>query len=534
MNYIPYKMNCSWMFRLVFALILWAPFYAFSQVVDENKPVDPKAAEEKMKWGNYEGALDDFLALLEKDPKNIRFNYDIGVCYLNSNISKKKAIPYLEIVTRNADSDPDAKYLLGRAYHFAYRMDDAIKAYTSFKEGGKGKPENMKEVDRQIQDCINAKELMKFPLNVTFENLGKNVNSAFADFYPFVTKDESFLVFNSKRSGTGSEAGIDGSYPSTIFISRVKNGIYTKAEVIGPPITQGNGNEEVIGLSSSGDKMLLYYFKGGAGDIYMSAAKPDKTFNKAKMMGDNVNTKGHEIAASITADGNAIYFASDKPGGFGGVDIYVSRILPNGSWGPAENLGAEVNSALDEDFPNISPDGKTLYFSSKGHTSMGGYDIFKADLNETTQKFESVQNMGYPINTPEDDMNLRLSENGRYGYISALREGGFGDLDIYRVTFGDIEPQYSVVTGLIASADGQKRVNYADVFITVTDTKSQQIYGNYIPNPSSGKYVIILPPGTYHMELEATGFETYTETLNVLDKSSFATEIDKDIKLKGK
>ncbi len=529
-------MNYNRIFQFVFVALVGLPFCIFSQSTDEKKkPADLKSAEEKMRSGNFEGALDDFLVLLEKDPKNIKFNYDIGVCYLNSNIGKKKAIPYLEIVTRNADSDPNAKYLLGRAYHFAYRLDDALKAYNAFKEGGKGKPENLKEVDRQIQDCINAKELMKFPLNVTFENMGKNVNSPFADYYPFITKDESFVVFNSKRPGTGSETGIDGAYPSTIFISRVQNGIYTKAQVIGPPITQGNGNEEVIGLSSAGDKMLLYYFKGGAGEIYMSTQNADKAFTKAQLMGDNVNAKGgHEIAASITADGNAIYFASDKPGGNGGVDIYVSRILPNGLWGPAENLGTEVNSALDEDFPNISPDGKTLYFSSKGHTSMGGYDIFKAELNEVTHKFEAVKNVGYPINTPEDDMNLRLSENGRYGYISAVRDGGLGDLDIYRVTFGDVEPQYSVLTGLIASADGVKKVNYTDVFITVTDNKTQQIYGNYIPNPSSGRYVIILPPGTYHMELEATGFETYTETLNVLDKSSFATEIDKDIKLKGK
>ncbi len=520
--------------KLVIVLLVLGSVCSFGQTGEDSKPVNMRNAEEKMKWGNYEGALDDFLVLLEKDPKNIKCNYNIGVCYLNSNINKKKAIPYLEIATRNSDQEPDAMYLLGRAYHFAYRFDDAIKAYVHFEESTKGKQENHKEVDRMIQNCINAKEIMKFPLNVTFENLGKSVNSPFADYFPFITKDESFVVFNSKRPGTGSEIGLDGSYPSTIFISHVQNGIYTKAQVIGPPITQGNGNEEVIGLSSTGDKMLLYYFKGGAGDIYMSTTNNEKAFTKAQILGDNVNSKGHEIAASVTADGSSMYFASDRPGGSGGVDIYVSRILPNGLWGPAENLGTEVNSNLDEDFPNISPDGKILYFSSKGHTSMGGYDIFKAELDETTHTWGAVKNIGYPINTPEDNMNLRLSENGRYGYISALRDGGFGDLDIYRVTFADVEPQYSVITGLINSYDSKKKVSYPDVFITVTDNTTQQIYGNYLPNPSSGRYVIILPPGTYRMDLEATGFETYTETLNVLDKSSFATEIDKDITLKAK
>ncbi|MBI2271366.1 MAG: PD40 domain-containing protein [Bacteroidetes bacterium] len=527
-------MKLSPIFKVFFILILFPYTDLFAQQPVENKFSDFKTAEEKMKWGNYEGALDDFLTILEKEPRNMECNYNIGVCYLNSNINKTKAIPYLEKVLRTNDFDQNARYLMGRAYHFAYRFDDAIKAYTAFKEAGKGKPENLKEVDRQVQECINAKELMKFPLKVTFENLGLTVNSPFADYYPFIPKDESFLVFNSKRSGTGTEVNIDGAYPPTIFISNVKNGQYTKAQVVGPPITLGDGNEEVIGLSGQGDKMLLYYFKDGKGDIYMSITDANKVFTKARILGDNVNSKGHEIAASVTSEGDAIYFASNRPGGIGGVDIYVSRILPNGSWGSAENLGPEINTNQDEDFPNISPDGKTLYFSSKGHTSMGGYDIFKADRDEEARKWIAVKNVGYPINTPEDDMNLRMSENGRYAYISALREKGIGDLDIYRVTFDDVEPQYSVIRGVFDSYDPKKKVNPADVFITVTDNKTQEIYGNYLPNKTNGHYVIILPPGTYRMEVEAAGFQTHAEIVNVLDKSSLDTEVNKDITLKVK
>jgi hypothetical protein len=493
--------------------------------------VDPKEANDRFINGNFEGALDLYQLLLEKEPKNEKYNYRIGVCYLNTNISKKKAIPYLEIVTRMPKFEPDAMYLLGRAYHFAYRFDDALKAYNQFKTTGKGTEANLKDVDREIQNCYNAKELMKFPLDVTFENLGKNINSPYADYYPFVPSDESFIVYNSKRPDGGALTGPDGEYTSGIFISKVQSGAFQKAKNIGPPISSGEGVAEVIGLSASGENMLLYYDNAqGAGDIFMAQADKNKNFKKAELLDQNVNSpNGYEISASITNDGTTIYFTSDRKGGKGGTDIWMSHKLPTGKWGEAVNMGADVNTDMDEDFPNISPDGKTLYFSSKGHTSMGGYDIFKLDWDEVNKKWTNLKNMGYPINTPEDNMNFRVSETGRYGYIAALRDDGFGDLDIYRVTFNDVEPRYSILKGKVMSADSTKKFKYSDVFITVTNDKNQEIVGNYVPNGNTGKYVIIVAPGVYNISIETPGFQAYTEKVNVLDKSSFKTEIDKDI-----
>ena len=163
---------------------------------------------------------------------------------------------------------------------------------------------------------------------------------------------------------------------------------------------------------------------------------------------------------------------------------------------------------------------------------MGGYDIFKAEFSTETKQFSNPKNVGYPINTPEDNYNFRISSNGRFGYISALREGGLGDLDIYRVTLNEVEPQYSVINGDISSADSTQKLNYSDVFITVTDAKSQEVVGTYIPNPNSGRYVMILAPGNYEMTMEANGFQTSTEKISVLDKSSFKFEITKNVNLK--
>jgi hypothetical protein len=269
--------------------------------------------------------------------------------------------------------------------------------------------------------------------------------------------------------------------------------------------------------------MLLLFDDG---NIYMTN-KTGNTFSAPVMLDEAINSKDQEIAASITRDGNAIYFASNRKGGYGGTDIYVSRKLPIGGWGPPQNLGEEINTPFDEDFPNISPDGLTLYFSSKGHTSMGGYDIFTSKYNATTNKFEIVRNIGYPLNTVNDDMNFRVSETGRYGYIAALKPNGLGDLDIYRVTFNEIEPSYTVIKGLVRSKDPNMTVD--DILISVVDKKTGDDFGAYVPNRYTMRYIMILPPGKYTVMIDADGFTSITEDIEILDKSSFESEIDKDI-----
>ena len=280
--------------------------------------------------------------------------------------------------------------------------------------------------------------------------------------------------------------------------------------------------------------MLLYYTNlKGVGDIYSTSLDKNKSFKPADKLDENVNSaKAEEIAACISTDGSILYFASNREGGKGGTDLYMSRKLPDGKWAPAQNMGADINTPYDEDFPNVSADGKVMYFSSNGHTTMGGYDIFKAEYSPETKQFTNPRNVGFPLNTPEDNYNFRISSNGRFGYISALREGGSGDLDIYRVTLNEVEPQYSAIHGDISSADSTQKLNFTDVFITVTDSKSQEVVGTYVPNSNSGRYVMALAPGTYEVNLEANGFQTISEKITVLDKSSFKFEISKDIQLK--
>lgn len=491
---------------------------------------DEKKGDEFFKLNNYKAALEEYKIIAEKDPSNEKINYRIGVCYLNTDLDKREAAKYLERI-KDSSTEKEFKYLLGRAYQFVYRFDDAITMFDEFKSEGKGSSDNLKDADLQIKCCLTAKEMIKYHMNVEFENLGKFINSEYPDYYPFVPKDESFIIFNSKRPESGSLPYEDGTWGANIFFAKVKNGEFYKAKPIGRMINSPYGDEEAVGLSASGEYLLLYFDNmEGAGDIYISQSNRSKVFGAPKMLDDQINSmKGQEISASISNDGDVIYFASTRSGGFGGSDIWVCRRLPDGKWSPAQNLGEGVNTPYNEDFPNISPDGKTLYFSSMGHASMGGYDIFSAHLDEENNVFLDPKNIGYPLNTPDDDMNFRISDNGKYGYMSARRDSGFGDLDIYRVDFLDVEPEYTVLVGKVRSSDPALPVDSSNIFISVIDVTSGDEYGSYMPNPITGQFVIILPPGKFRIMTDVPGYEPYNQPVHILGKTAYKPLIDRNI-----
>ncbi len=495
------------------------------------KEGDPQAAEQKLLLGNFDEALDAFLNLHEVEPKNEKYIYNIAVCYLNLHQNKTKAIPYLELLSHKPKHDPNVDYLLGRAYHYANKFDEAITSYNKFKTNGKGTADNLKNVDQQIQYCLNAKELMKYPIDVKFESLGDNVNSEYAENYAFIPTNEAFVIFNTNRPEKGSEAQANGDFKNSIYVSEVVDGNFQKAYSIGSPINKGNTGEEIVGLSANGDIMILYIKDGiKSGNLYISKKDENGNFKKPELLDKNINSAFEEIAASISSDGNILYFASNRPGGLGGTDIYQSKRDPKGKWGLPTNLGADVNTAQNEDFPNISPDGKTLYFSSTGHSSMGGYDLFKVKFDEETQQWKNAQNLGYPLSTTDDDLNFRISQNERYGYISGARNNTTSDNDLYRVIFNAVEAELSVIKGQVLAEDGTQ-INYPDVLITVTNDANKEIVGNYLPNSNTGKYIIILAPGKYTLDVELFDFKIKTQKLEIKDKISFESEIDMDLKL---
>ena len=490
-----------------------------------------KEANKLFKSENFIGALPLYLDLLSKDSEDVNYLFRTGICYLRTNIDKAKAVPYfLKLIEKKPD-DPIVYLLAGSAHQYAYEFEEAITHYLFYLKEARQNEQNVELVERKIESCENARELMKFPRDVSFENLGENVNTEYPDYYPFIPLDESFTLFSSRRLSEGNNLSDKGYYSSDVYISYVRNGSFQPARMLSKNLNTPKGNEDAVGLSGNGKIALFFRDDDQAhGDIYIGKIRGDKV-DSLELLPPAINSpESIEAAASLSADGKTIYFASDRAGGYGGFDIYATRLLPTGDWSLPENLGPVINTSSDEDFPNISPDGKTLYFSSKGHTTMGGYDIFSTYRESSTDDWTTAKNIGVPINSPTDNMNFRISSTGRYGYLSTLREGGYGDMDIYRVTFNEIDPSFTIIKGNVYNTGFQKIIE--NVSITVDHAETAEPFGNYLPNPITGRYVIILPPGKYTMHATSEDGGKFMEQLEIYDKSSFVPEIEKNIVLK--
>lgn len=476
------------------------------------KAVDPADAKEHFNHQNYLAAIPVYKQLLKLEPSNYDYNYKLGLCYIRTNINKSLAIPYLEAASKNDKADKQIWYDLGLAYQYASRFDDAIKSYNKYKVGLKG--EELEKVEHQIETCQNGKEYVKHPVNVTFTNIGKEVNSEYPDYYPFVTADETFLIFTSRRKDNiGGAVEVDGYYSSDIYMTVPNGDIWTKPKNIGPPVNT-RLDEQAVSLAPDGSSMIVYIDHiDSLGNIYTSNYINGK-FTKIKKLNSNVNSD-FETAGSVSPEGDVIFFASKRDKGFGETDIYMARKLPNGNWAIPQNLGPTINTRYKEDFPQIAPDGRTLYFSSQGHAGMGDFDLFQTTWDPETNTWTEPKNLGYPINSAGDDRSISFTRDNKVAYISAVRDGGFGDLDIYRVKFNDADDKITVLQGYVTTADSAKNIT---AFVTIEDLKNKDILPyTYNPNEKSGKFIMALPPSKYQITIEADGYKKFSETFFVFE-----------------
>ena len=278
------------------------------------------------------------------------------------------------------------------------------------------------------------------------------------------------------------------------------------------------------------------------GDIWIARRLNNKMqWLKPEKLPENINS-GLETSASIwknpLTEEEMLLVASSRPGNsenpnYGETDIYISRKLPTGQWSEPQNLGPNINTKYKEEFPQFSEDGKTLYFASEGHSSMGGFDIFKSVWDEVGQTWSPPKNMGYPINTSDNDLSISFTSGGRIAYLSTMREGSLGDLDIYRVILQDVDAKETIYKGYITSTDTLSKISRAK--IEIIDKINNELHGVYIPDPNNCYYVMSLTPGKWTMKVEADGYETYSEDINIFDAVlKFSPEVTKNVKMKKK
>lgn len=499
--------------------------------------VNKKGAMEHYWNGNFRAAIEDFLILLAKDPSNVELNFYLGASYLESYIDKEKAIPYLEFCVQQEKFPKEAIYQLGRAYMFAHRFDEAITTFNKYKDISRGNNDNIITGGRMIEQCFTAKQLVKYPIDATFENLGPNINTAYPEYNPFIPEDESFIVFTSKRPDClGLQLDYDGFKTPDIFRAREYRGEFRQARNIGSAVNT-EWYEEVVGISADGQELLVYVDNfDGYDDVFVSPRK-GRFFDDYLDLGRNINTDDIETTASVHTSGDLVFFSRETGNGRTGTDLYMSRRLPNRDWGIAQKLPEIINTPFNESFPHLMADGKTFYFCSEGHTSMGGFDIFVSEWDELTNTFSPPKNAGYPINTVDDDFNITLSTTGRYGYVAQFRrDEGYGEKDIYRITFNDVDPVYTVVRGSITNIKDSMLVDptmdIGTFEMTVTDMNTDEFIGTYRPNMASSNYVQVLEPGEYCVYVEGELYFDTSAVVGVMGKASQVSEIIKNYTLR--
>jgi outer membrane protein OmpA-like peptidoglycan-associated protein len=570
-------MNKSMKKLIVFLLIaVWSVSYGqdvnipFNKDAFSNDKDGFKKAVNEIELGDvffYRGSESDLAKALTHYLKADTFNhystnlsYKIGVCFLNS-LQKFTSLEYLIFAYEKAPVDTkydDIDFYLGQAYHLNEKWDKAIEHYRTYKEEVVRKDKNLAfYVNKKMGECRTGQKLSDNPIRVWVENLGPEVNSEYSDFGPVISADNRVLFFTSRRADTkGGEKDETGMYLEDIYVSkRSFEGDWLKAENIGSPVNTET-HDATVGLAPDGKSLLTYHgVSKNDGNILITKQNDDGTWMQTTDMGSDVNTKYHETAATLSFDEKTLFFVSDKPGGFGKHDIYIAHWdEENNAWGKAENVGPTINTEFDEKGVFFHTDNKTLYFSSQGHKTMGGLDIFKSEYDSETKEWSRPINIGSPINTPDDDVYFVMTGNERYAYYSSFRANGLGEKDIYKVTFlgEEKEPLLAYVdivddnfinefksTSLFVDkslvmlkgsvTDGDTKTPLMTI-VSIIDGNTNEKIAN-ITTDGNGNYMQVVEAGKeYAISTSLSGYTIASQRVKT-NKSDSGTEIEANLEL---
>ncbi len=485
-----------------------------------------------------DSALKTFITMYPMDTSDANVCYYIGQLYLLTEAHKQEALPYLEKAAKHIaqkyhpddpyekDAPPPTYYFLARAQHLNYMFDDAIGNFSKFKDLLNKDDSRQKDIDYWISCCNNGKELMKTPVDCKIINLGDSVNSEFPEYSPVLSADEQQLMFTRRGSKNDTNKDKNGNFYETMWMSSLKQDkTWTTAQPMSFGMFTSGGNQATVSLSSDGQQLVIYQDDDkGNGDLYVSYLK-GVTWTYPVYIDSNtnhgvVNSPSWEPSACMSPDQKTLYFVSNRAGGLGGTDIYKVDVSNSDKWGQPVNLGPSVNSAYDEDAPFMHPDDSTLFFSSKGHNTMGGYDIFMSQQSASGQ-WSNAQNMGYPINTPDDDIYFSVSPDGRRGYYTSVQKDSRGEKDLYQVIFKKPLPvqQVAILVGYLKTQDGSHLPNDLKVTIgPVGGSNTVTTSVNYV----TGKFLQIMRPNqNYNVSVSTQGKNVFNHSFYLPVDSSY-------------
>ncbi|MBN2613140.1 MAG: PD40 domain-containing protein [Bacteroidales bacterium] len=463
----------------------------------------------------YDKAIKSYEQILKQLPDNANIKYKLGVCYLNTDTEKDKAIQYFNEAATNISKDYNPNsldeegapletyFMLGSAYRVTNQLDKAAKAYRDYMDNLGPKDIRQKQVaDHYIRSCEVAKEMMSTPVNITKTNLGNLINDESPNFNAVISADGNTMVYTTTKGDLNN-----------IMATTKVNGTWAKPKAITRQVTTKD-NFKTSSLSADGTILYLVEDDPVNSEIYVSTFIKGR-WSAAEKLKKPINSKMNETHASLSPDGKTLYFTSDRPDGEGELDIYYSTLDEKGNWGKPVNLGPIINTSFNEETPFVSPDGNRLYFSSEGHKGMGGHDLFLFDLHENGAMPE---NLGYPVNTTDNDLFF-LPGNGKYeGYMARIEAGGYGGKDI-----GFIEkPTTVTLTGNIVPDNHPSIIDPNLFFVSLMDLSGYNTLTPAAPLNEQGSYSFILNPGRYMLTVTAPGYETFSKEITVDPEPSSA------------